>query len=108
LIGKEVFYLKRKYSVTSILLSIIGLLSLFIAHFISNGNGELTSSQVTVIYFVGIFGLISLISGIVCGILAIKTREIGKVKYAGLSIISIFTIGFLAILLIFAIGLTSF
>ncbi|MFJ7826288.1 hypothetical protein [Psychrobacillus sp. NPDC096623] len=88
--------MKRKYGLLSFILAIVGILLFYSS---SRGNNGIFNP-----YF--FIGLASWITGFVLGVNGVKTKESGSLKYVGMGIISLFTIGYG--LLIVIIGIRGF
>lgn len=87
---------KGKYGALSAILSILGLMLFYMSTF--SGNGVIGTY-----FFVGIA---TWIASFIVGIKAIKSKEIGSLKYIGMGIISLIIIGY--VLLIFIVGVGGF
>ena len=86
--------LKGKYGTLSAILSVLGLLLFYMSTF--GGNGVLGTY-----FFVGIT---TWIASFILGIIAIKSKESGSLKYIGMGIISLVIIGYVSLIVIVGVG----
>ncbi|WP_039044477.1 hypothetical protein [Sporosarcina sp. ZBG7A] len=90
----------QKNSKWSLVLSIVGVIVFKVSYLISE-NPTFLEKFVIGIFFLS--GIVLMIGGIILGVQAIKTKEKGKLKYLGFSVIILFMISLALPLLLMAL-----
>ncbi|VDG99009.1 Uncharacterised protein [Lysinibacillus sphaericus] len=90
----------QKNSKWSLVLSIVGVIVFRVSYLISE-NPTFLAKFVIGIFFLS--GIVLMIVGIILGVQAIKTKEKGKLKYLGFSVIILFMISLALPLLLMAL-----
>ncbi|HWI47911.1 MAG TPA: hypothetical protein VNU45_06760 [Rummeliibacillus sp.] len=89
----------------SLFLSLLGVILLITGQYLGNVNGEMTNSRIIVTYIALILGLISFIGSFITGFIGIKNKENSTaLKYSGVFISSIFTVGSLILIVLFSVA----